>query len=60
MSEAVTVSQLTEFARAQLRSILHKSGEVLYSGAATLPPGEVYLLGLNPGGSPEHPHLSTS
>lgn len=31
---------------AQLR---RKSGEILYSGAATMRPGRVYLLGHNPG-----------
>jgi hypothetical protein len=32
--------------------ILGRSGKVLYSAAATLRPGAVYLLGLNPGGDP--------
>lgn len=30
--------------------ILHRPGAVLYSSAATLKPGPIYLLGLNPGG----------
>jgi hypothetical protein len=34
------------------RSILDHSGEVLYSSVRTLRRGPVYLLGLNPGGSP--------
>jgi hypothetical protein len=47
------------FAREQLRDILDVSGQVLYSGASTLRPGEVYLLGLNPGGDPNNPRLLT-
>lgn len=31
--------------------LLNEPGAVLYSGASTLCPGPVYLLGLNPGGS---------
>jgi hypothetical protein len=53
----VTTRQFAEFARECLQSILPRSGEVLYSAAATLRPGSVYLLGLNPGGSPEDPRL---
>jgi hypothetical protein len=45
--------RLASFARQQLRSILDLSGDVLYSSATTLRPGRVYLLGHNPGGSPE-------
>lgn len=47
------------FAREQLRDILDVSGQVLYSGASTLRRGEVYLLGLNPGGDPSNPALMT-
>ena len=35
------------------RSILDRSGEVLYSGSQTLRRGPIYLLGLNPGGNPK-------
>lgn len=35
------------------RSVLDRSGEVLYSGAHTLRRGPIYLLGLNPGGDPK-------
>jgi hypothetical protein len=45
---------LARFARRHLRDILTLSGHVLYSSADTLRPGDVYLLGHNPGGSPEH------
>jgi hypothetical protein len=45
-----TPEQVANFARQHLREILHMSGEVLYSAASTLRPGEVYLLGHNPGG----------
>lgn len=44
---------IAEFAREQLRSIASRSGYVLYSAASTLCKGDVYLLGHNPGGSPE-------
>jgi hypothetical protein len=30
-----------------------RPGKVLYSGTATVKPGRLYLLGVNPGGSPE-------
>jgi hypothetical protein len=36
----------------RLKPILHRSGRILYSGARTLRPGSMYLLGLNPGGEP--------
>jgi len=50
----VTPAQsIAEFAREQLRSIASLSGYVLYSAASTLCKGDVYLLGHNPGGSPE-------
>ncbi len=48
-----------DFARGQLRDLLDVSGQVLYSGASTLRKGEVYLLGLNPGGDPNNPALMT-
>ena len=51
--------QIADFARQQLKSILHRSGRVLYSSAATLSPGTVYLLGLNPGGDPANPVFGT-
>jgi hypothetical protein len=35
------------------------SGEVIYSSAATLSPGDAYLLGLNPGGDATNPQLPT-
>jgi hypothetical protein len=52
--------QLVAFVRQQLdASLLQMSGEVLYSGAATLTKGEVYLLGHNPGGDPNNPRFPT-
>ena len=53
------VEELAVFAREHLRSILDMSGEVLYSGAATLKPGQVYLLGHNPGGDAQSRTLKT-
>jgi hypothetical protein len=44
---------IAEFAREQLQSVASLSGYVLYSPAETLRKGQVYLLGHNPGGSPE-------
>ncbi len=46
-------------ARDRLKDILDISGQVLYSGASTLKKGEVYLLGLNPGGDPRNPAFRT-
>lgn len=37
----------------ELKQLVCESGKVLYSSARTLRPGPLYLLGLNPGGSPE-------
>lgn len=45
--------RLARFASQQLASILQESGQILYSSASTLSPGSVYLLGHNPGGSPQ-------
>jgi hypothetical protein len=42
-----------EQARRILTPILNMSGTVLYSSAATLRKGDLYILGLNPGGDPE-------
>lgn len=42
-----------------LEPVLDESGKVLYSAAATLGPGDLYLLGLNPGGDPAHPDSRT-
>lgn len=48
-----TVQELVRTARKVLESVLHLSGNVLYSGVETLRPAPVYLLGLNPGGDPK-------
>ncbi len=44
---------LAKFALRQLRPILDQSGHVLYSSAATLRRGPLYIIGHNPGGLPE-------
>jgi hypothetical protein len=44
--------ELCQFAHRQIGPILDQSGEVLYSAAATLTPGSVYVIGHNPGASP--------
>jgi hypothetical protein len=46
-------------AHQHLRPMLRLSGEVLYSAASTLRPGEVYLLGHNPGGDARNRDLPT-
>jgi hypothetical protein len=53
MSEAV--SRFISEARHELElvQLVCESGKVLYSSVSTLRPGALYLLGLNPGGSPE-------
>lgn len=51
--------RIADVARRQLADVLELSGEVLYSAAATLVPGPVYLLGHNPGGDSANPALST-
>jgi hypothetical protein len=53
------VEAFVAFAREHLHDILDVSGQVLYSGASTLRHGDVYLLGLNPGGDPGNPDLLT-
>lgn len=55
----MTPNGLAEFARRQLSSLQDKSGQVLYSGAATLCSGPIYLLGHNPGGDPTDRRLPT-
>lgn len=49
-----TVDQFVTAAREHLKGLLHLSAEVLYSAASTLRPGEVYLLGHNPGGDDQN------
>lgn len=52
----VEKEQLPGFAANVLKHILDDMGEVVYSSHETLKKGDVYLLGLNPGGSSqEHP-----
>ena len=48
-----TAADLRDFAKPVLASIANRSGRVLCSSAATLRPGTIYLLGLNPGDDPQ-------
>ena len=48
-----TAQKFEAFAKEKLKTVLKDSGHVLYSSAYTLYEGEIYLLGHNPGGSPE-------
>ena len=49
---------IEEFAELVPETLLHKSGEVFYSGKLAFgAPSELYILGANPGGNPEYmPH----
>lgn len=55
----MSVEGFVTFAREHLRDLLDLSGQVLYSGASTLQPGDAYLLGLNPGGDPSNRAMMT-
>jgi hypothetical protein len=49
----LTPSELADFisdAKRSLSQVLHRLGGVLYSAADTLSQGDIYVLGLNPGG----------
>lgn len=48
-----SINDLQEYAFSILEPVLDRSGHVLYSNAASLRKGPVYLLGHNPGGSSE-------
>ncbi|PYR15526.1 MAG: hypothetical protein DMF94_31675 [Acidobacteria bacterium] len=49
------LSTFVATARRHLTPIIDRRGNILYSSCATLRPGTVYLLGLNPGGDPHDP-----
>jgi len=49
------LSTFVATARRHLTPIIDRRGNILYSSGATLRPGTVYLLGLNPGGDPHDP-----
>jgi len=53
------VGAVARIARRHLAPVLDRSGNILYSGATTLRPGSIYLLGLNPGGDPHHHRRQT-
>jgi hypothetical protein len=57
--DMTAAQEFVSSARKHLRSVLHLSREVLYSSAATLKTGPAYLLGHNPGGSPDRVGLPT-
>ena len=46
----MAIGELPIFARSILKDLLPKHGEVLYSSHETIKKGDIYLLGLNPGG----------
>jgi hypothetical protein len=47
----MTKEEIPEIAKRNLADLLNKSGSILYSSHETLKPGNVYLLGFNPGGA---------
>jgi len=57
--DSAGIDKLVKSSRKHLSSILQCSGKVLYSSAATLRPGKIYLLGHNPGGSPDEHSTQT-
>ena len=46
-------SDLPRIAKESLKHLLDRSGEVIYSSHETLKKGDIYLMGLNPGGDPD-------
>lgn len=48
--QKVKKEELQDFASHQLGELLSKPGKILYSSHETLSPGDIYLLGYNPGG----------
>lgn len=61
MAGMVEKEQLPIYAGNILKNILDDIGEVIYSSHETLQKGDVYLLGLNPGGSGQkHPETGKS
>lgn len=48
---AAHAEEIARFARHHLADQLHRPGSCLYSAASTVAPGEVYVLGFNPGGT---------
>lgn len=51
--------QFVSVAEVLLHDLLNTSGKVLYSAADTLCPGDIYLLGINPGGHINGPGATT-
>jgi len=51
----VLKDEIPEFARTNLAEYLDQPGSILYSSHQTLKPGDVYLLGFNPGGTGSKP-----
>ena len=48
--DGLSLREFVERVSIHLRPLLNREGTVLYSGAQTLAPGDIYFLGLNPGG----------
>jgi hypothetical protein len=53
------ISDLVVYAKHHLSPILQREGSILYSAAITIRPGDLYILGLNPGGEPGQPGTTT-
>lgn len=53
------IDEFVAEAEARLEPLLDCSGEVLFSAMHTLKEGDLYICGLNPGGSGDEPHQHT-
>ncbi len=51
--------EIPELAKKHLNDLLNESGSILYSSHETLKPGQIYLLGFNPGGAGGNSLLSS-
>ena len=58
-SDKMTPTRLANLARRHFGRLCRESGQVLDSGVDTLRPGELYLLGHNPGSEPTNRRLMT-
>ncbi|MGZ8261475.1 MAG: hypothetical protein ACXW11_03885 [Methylotenera sp.] len=55
----ITKEDLPEFTKQKLAALLAEPGSILYSSHETLQPGDVYLLGFNPGGENGQPLINS-
>lgn len=58
-SRADVIDEFVADAEVRLEPLLDRSGEILFSAVHTLSEGDLYICGLNPGGSGNEPHQHT-